>query len=129
MTYQAPVADIAFCLRHVANLDGLQAEGIYPEATPDIVDAVLEEAGRFRPPTASPRSTARETVPVSGSNSRGVVTAPGWRQAYADWSAAGWNGLSGPTEFGGQGPATPAQCRLHGDVELCLHGPLASGRC
>ncbi|WP_413988787.1 acyl-CoA dehydrogenase [Labrys okinawensis] len=102
MTYQAPVADIAFSLRHVANLDGLQTEGIYPEATTDIVDAVLEEAGRFATDRIAPLNSEGDRVGVR-LEQQGVVTAPGWRNAYADWSAAGWNGLSGPTEFGGQG--------------------------
>ncbi|CAM5763668.1 acyl-CoA dehydrogenase [Labrys miyagiensis] len=102
MTYQAPVADIAFCLRHVANLDGMQAEGIYPEATPDLVDAVLEEAGRFATERIAPLNREGDLAGVR-LEQQGVVTAPGWREAYADWSAAGWNGLSGPTDFGGQG--------------------------
>jgi acyl-CoA dehydrogenase len=102
MTYQAPVADIAFSLRHVANLDGLQAEGLYPEATADLVDAVLEEAGRFATDRIAPLNREGDRAGVR-LEQQGVVTAPGWRQAYADWSAAGWNGLSGPVDFGGQG--------------------------
>lgn len=102
MTYQAPVADIAFCLRHVADLDGLQTEGLYPDATPDVIDAVLAEAGRFATERIAPINKEGDRAGVRLEQS-GVVTAPGWREAYGDWSAAGWNGLSGPTAFGGQG--------------------------
>jgi butyryl-CoA dehydrogenase len=31
-----------------------------------------------------------------------VTTPPGWKDAYRSWAAAGWNGLSGPAEWGGQ---------------------------
>jgi acyl-CoA dehydrogenase len=102
MTYQAPVADIAFCLRHVADLDSLQAEGLYPDATPDVIDAVLAEAGRFATERIAPINKEGDRAGVRLEQS-GVVTAPGWREAYRDWSAAGWNGLSGPMAFGGQG--------------------------
>jgi acyl-CoA dehydrogenase len=102
MTYQAPVADIAFCLRHVADLDSLQAEGLYPDATPDVIDAVLAEAGRFATERIAPINKEGDRAGVRLEQS-GVVTAPGWREAYRDWSGAGWNGLSGPMAFGGQG--------------------------
>jgi alkylation response protein AidB-like acyl-CoA dehydrogenase len=32
-----------------------------------------------------------------------VTTAPGWPDAYRRWTAAGWNAVSGPEAFGGQG--------------------------
>ncbi|WP_448951463.1 acyl-CoA dehydrogenase [Labrys neptuniae] len=102
MTYQAPVADIAFSLRHVANVDALQAEGLFPEATPDLVDTILEEAGRFASDRIGPLNREGDKVGAR-LEQQGVVTAPGWREAYADWSGAGWCGLAGPVEFGGQG--------------------------
>ena len=47
MTYRAPVADISFSLRHTAGLGAALAEGLFDDLTCDVVDAVLEEAGRF----------------------------------------------------------------------------------
>jgi acyl-CoA dehydrogenase len=102
MTYQAPIADIAFSLRHVADLDGLYHQGLYPEATPDLVDAVLQEAGRFASDRIAPLNRDGDRFGAR-LEQQGVVTAPGWRQAYADWSAAGWNSLAGPVAYGGQG--------------------------
>ena len=102
MTYQAPIADIAFALRHVAGLDGLQREGLYPEATPDAVLAVLEEAGRFASERIAPLNRDGDRIGARLEH-QSVTTAPGWREAYRDWSAAGWNGLAAPTDFGGQG--------------------------
>ena len=102
MTYQAPVADIVFSLRHVADVDALQSEGLFPDATPDLVDTILEEAGHFATDRIAPLNREGDRVGAR-LEQQGVVTAPGWREAYADWSGGGWNGLAGPVEFGGQG--------------------------
>ena len=41
-----------------------------------------------------------------------VTMPPGWKEAYRNWAAAGWNGLSAPVEWGGQGrPPTPSTRR------------------
>ena len=47
MTYRAPVADIAFALKHAAGFGPALAEGLYGHLTDDVVEAVLEEAGKF----------------------------------------------------------------------------------
>jgi butyryl-CoA dehydrogenase len=102
MSYQAPVADIAFSLRHVADIDALAREGLFPEATPDVVDAVLEEAGRFATGRIAPLNRDGDRIGVRYEGGR-VTTAPGWRDTYRDWSSGGWNALTSPPEFGGQG--------------------------
>ena len=47
MTYRAPVSDIAFALKHAAGFKQALDDGIYGDLTEDVVDAVLEEAGKF----------------------------------------------------------------------------------
>src|ERR1700746_2684934 len=99
MTYQAPVADIAFALKHAAG--SALAEGLYGDLTEDVLDAVLSEAGRFASDVLAPLNAIgdRHGTPFRD----GVVTTPpGWRQAYRDWAAAGWNGLAAPANWGGQ---------------------------
>jgi butyryl-CoA dehydrogenase len=102
MSYQAPISDIAFTLRHVADIDGLAREGLFPEATPDVVDAVLAEAGRFATEKIAPLNRDGDRIGARFAEGA-VTTAPGWRDVYAAWAAGGWNGLSGPPEYGGQG--------------------------
>ena len=102
MSFQAPVADIAFSLRNVADIDALAREGLYPEATPDLVDAVLQEAGRFATSRIAPLNRDGDRIGVRFEGGR-VTTAPGWRDVYRDWSAGGWNALASPPGFGGQG--------------------------
>src|SRR5215470_12012504 len=102
MTYRAPVTDIAFALKHSAGFGSALAEGLYGDLDEDVVDAVLAEAGRFASDIIAPLNTVgdRQGARFKDGN---VTTPDGWRQAYRDWAAAGWNGLSAPTEWGGQG--------------------------
>jgi acyl-CoA dehydrogenase len=101
MTYRAPVADIAFALKHAAGFGPALADGLYGDLTEDVVEAVLGEAGKFATDILAPLNTAGDrsgTLFKDGT----VSAAPGWKDAYRAWWQAGWNGLAGPTEWGGQ---------------------------
>ncbi|HEY2231006.1 MAG TPA: acyl-CoA dehydrogenase [Xanthobacteraceae bacterium] len=101
MTYRAPVADIAFTLKHAAGFGADLAAGLHGDLSEDVVDAVLSEAGRFASDVLAPLNVIgdRHGTPFRDGT---VVTPPGWRQAYRDWAAAGWNGLAAPAQWGGQ---------------------------
>jgi acyl-CoA dehydrogenase len=101
LTYRAPVAEMLFTLRHVAGLDRLIADGLAPELEEDMSPAILEEAAKFAAERLAPLNRIGDQKGTSFKD--GVVTtAPGFREAYRDWAAAGWNALPGPAEFGGQ---------------------------
>jgi alkylation response protein AidB-like acyl-CoA dehydrogenase len=102
MTYTAPVADILFTLNHVAGLEAARREGLYGDLGDDLVAAIAEEAGKFANEVIAPLNRvgdAHGTLFKDGA----VTMPPGWKEAYRDWAAAGWNGLSAATEWGGQG--------------------------
>ena len=100
MTYRAPVRDLAFALKHVADFDRLAAA--FPEADADTVDAVLEAAGVFAGEVLAPINRAGDLVGAKLEN--GVVrTAPGFAAAYKAFAEAGWNSLAADPEHGGQG--------------------------
>jgi alkylation response protein AidB-like acyl-CoA dehydrogenase len=101
MTYQAPIADIAFALKHGAGLAPALAAGFFGDLSEDVVDAVLAEAGRFATDIVAPLNQIgdRHGTPFKDG---AVATAPGWKEAYRAWAAAGWNGLAAPTQWGGQ---------------------------
>ncbi|MEA2991049.1 MAG: 3-(methylsulfanyl)propanoyl-CoA dehydrogenase, partial [Alphaproteobacteria bacterium] len=101
MAYRAPVADIAFTLRHAAGFGSALAEGLYGDLSEDVVDAVLEEAGRFATEVLAPLNQVGDREGARFEDGA-VTTAPGWKDAYRDWAAAGWNGLAGPARWGGQ---------------------------
>jgi alkylation response protein AidB-like acyl-CoA dehydrogenase len=99
MPYQAPIADIAFSLEHAASAE---RAGAAFGLDRDTARTVLTEAGRFAEEVIAPldRSGDREGARFDGGR---VTTAPGFKEAYRAWAAAGWNGLSAPEEWGGQG--------------------------
>ena len=101
MTYHAPVKRLRFALDAVANLERLYGNAAYGELSADLVDAVLEEAGRFASEVIAPlnRTADKEGAKLENGN----VTLPtGFEAAYKSFVANGWNAITGPTEFGGQ---------------------------
>ena len=100
--YRAPVDEIAHVLKHVAGLGQAIGEERFGDLSEDLVDAILAEAGRFSSEEIAPLNEGgdREGARLKDGE---VTTAPGWKKLYKDWSEGGWNALTGPEEFGGQG--------------------------
>jgi 3-(methylsulfanyl)propanoyl-CoA dehydrogenase len=123
MTYRAPLADIAFALKYAAGLKAALAEGLYGDLDEQTVDSVLEEAGRFAGDVIAPlnRIGDRSGTPFKDG---AVTTPPGWKEAYTAWTAAGWNGVAAPAEWGGQElpHAVNAAC-----IEMWNSGSMAFG--
>src|SRR5450631_1079041 len=101
MTYRAPVADIAFALKHAAGLKAALAEGLYGDLDEAMVDQVLVEAGRFAGDVIAPLNRVGDKSGTPFKDGA-VTTPPGWKAAYTAWAAAGWNGLAAPSQWGGQ---------------------------
>jgi alkylation response protein AidB-like acyl-CoA dehydrogenase len=101
MTYQAPLADITFALKHGAGLAPALSAGFFGDLSEDVVDAVLAEAGRFASDIIAPLNQIGDRFGTPFQDGA-VTTPPGWKEAYRSWAAAGWNGLAAPAEFGGQ---------------------------
>ena len=100
--YAAPIRDMRFVMEELAGLDSVAKLPGYEEATPDLVFAVLEEAGRFASEVLGPLNVVgdREGCNLVGGS---VVTPTGFKQAYKQFTEAGWNGIDCDPEFGGQG--------------------------
>ncbi len=100
--YRAPVKDMRFIMDEIVGLAGIAQLPGYEEATPDMADAILEEAAKF---------TGGVLAPLNASGDRqgcalgadGVTTPDGWKAAYKAFCDSGWNGLAMPVDFGGQG--------------------------
>jgi 3-(methylsulfanyl)propanoyl-CoA dehydrogenase len=100
MSYRAPVADIAFTLKQGAGLTPTLLQG--GELGADDVDAILLEAGRFASDVIAPLNAPGDRYGTPFKD--GAVTMPpGWKQAYRAWATAGWNAVSLPPQWGGQG--------------------------
>ena len=102
MTYRAPVNDMLLALNHGAGLQAAVKAGHYGDFDADITAAVLEEAGRFASDVLAPLNRVGDENGIKLEANK-VTTAPGWPDAYRRWTAAGWNAVSGPEAFGGQG--------------------------
>jgi acyl-CoA dehydrogenase len=101
MTYRAPVTEIAFTLKRFAGLNA-PLDGVYGDVGEDLVDAILEQAGRFATDVIAPLNSLGDRYGTPFKQGE-VATPPGWKEAYRAWAAAGWNGLAAPTQWGGQG--------------------------
>ncbi len=103
--YRAPVAEIAHTLKHVAGLSAALDTGKLGDLTEDLVDAILEEAGRFATDEVTPLRKAGDEVGAVWKDGD-VTMPPGWRDLYRRWIDGGWNALAGPVDHGGQGLPT-----------------------
>ena len=101
-TYSAPLRDMRFVLRELAGIEQVGKLPGYEEATPDTIDAILEEAAKFATGVLSPINSTgdREGAQWKDSN----VTMPqGFKEAYRQFVENGWNGIGCEPDFGGQG--------------------------
>ncbi|WDE10062.1 acyl-CoA dehydrogenase C-terminal domain-containing protein [Thalassomonas haliotis] len=103
LSYKAPIRDIKFLFEDVFDYYGhYQKNPEYAEATPDLVDAIFAECAKF---------SENELLPLNQSGDKegchfdnGVVTTPkGFKEAYQQYVAGGWQSLSHPIDQGGQG--------------------------
>ena len=102
MTYRAPINDMLLALNHGAGLQAALQAGHYGDFDGDVTAAVLEEAGKFATDRLAPLNQVGDAHGIKLADGN-VTTAPGWPDAYQRWIAAGWNAVSGPEAFSGQG--------------------------
>jgi alkylation response protein AidB-like acyl-CoA dehydrogenase len=100
--YQAPLRDMQFVLRELAGVDQVALLPGCEEATSDVVDAILEEAGKFATGVLSPLNWSGDQEGATWHDGK-VKTAGGWLNAYKQFVEGGWNALSCPPDHGGQG--------------------------
>ena len=104
--YNAPLKDMKFVLHELLADEQLQLLPGNEDFAPDVLDAVLDEAGRFCEAVLQPLNRSGDEQGCRLEN--GVVrTADGFKEAYREFTAAGWTGIAADADHGGQGlPAT-----------------------
>lgn len=100
--YRAPVDEIAHTLKHVAGLKSAIDDGHFPDLGEDLVDAILAEAGKFASDQIAPLDAIGDQHAAKLADGA-VTTPPGWKELYRSWIDGGWNSLTGPEQYGGQG--------------------------
>ena len=104
MPYVAPVKDMLFVMNELAGLADVVAYPAYAQAGVDVdlAPAILEESAKFNQDVVAPLNWPGDQNPSSWKD--GVVTTtPGFKEAFEQFAAAGWQGVVHPAEFGGQG--------------------------
>ena len=99
-TYIAPLQDMQFVIKDLVGLADITAMPDCAEVTDDLVDAVLDEAGKFASEVLDPLNRGGDKEGAKFADSK-VTSSPGFKEAYRQFIAGGWNGLSGETAFGG----------------------------
>ena len=100
--YTAPLKDMKFVLNELAGMAEVAKLPGCEDATPDTVEAILEEAAKFTTGVLDPLNW---TGDQEGSQWKdGAVKTPkGFKEAYKQFVEGGWNGLPLDPEWGGQG--------------------------
>ncbi|MCC7039654.1 MAG: acyl-CoA dehydrogenase [Burkholderiales bacterium] len=102
-TYRAPLADMRFVLNELAGLSQVASLPGFGDATPDTVAAILDEAAKFATDVLDPLNVVGDhegSVWLEGDR---VRTPAGFKAAYEQFCANGWNGLTKDPHYGGQG--------------------------
>jgi len=102
-TYTAPVRDTRFVLESVLDIGRYSNLPGFANATPDLIEAILEEAGKFAAEVLQPLNRIGDEVGCKRNDDGSVTTPPGFKEAYQQFVEAGWPTLTGPEEYGGQG--------------------------
>ena len=102
-SYKAPIDDIRFVTQEVLDFPGhYQNYPAFAEATPDLIDMIMSECAKFSESELAPLYQSGDKEGCDFND--GVVTTPsGFKDAYKSYTEGGWQGLSHPTEYGGQG--------------------------
>src|SRR5450755_593682 len=102
MSYTAPVKDMLFCMKELADLEAIARLPGFDDAGLETAQAVLEECARFSQDVLAPLNREGDIHPSSWQ--AGVVTTtPGFKEAFRHFGEGGWQGLQHPGDFGGQG--------------------------
>ncbi|PWG16523.1 acyl-CoA dehydrogenase [Salibaculum griseiflavum] len=102
MPYQSPVPHMRFLLDKVVGFDAVRATDRFAEATPDMVDAILTEAGKMCDEVLAPLQRVGDQHPATLENGK-VRTPPGFAEGYRAIADGGWIGMSAHPDTGGLG--------------------------
>ena len=101
--YQAPTRDTRFVINELLKLESYGNLPGFEQVTPDLVDTVVEEFGKFVSEVLAPLNAVGDREGCTRHPDGSVTTPSGFKAAFDEFRAAGWGTLSAPEQFGGQG--------------------------
>lgn len=102
MTYAAPLDDMRFVLNHLAGLPEIATLPGFEDADPELVEAILIEAGRFAGEVLAPLNSTGDHQGCRWFDGK-VTTPDGFPAAYQQFIEGGWHSMPAASEIGGQG--------------------------
>ena len=125
--YNAPLKDIRFVLNHVVDLNAVTAEiGRDDDITPDLVDAVLTEAGKLAADVIAPTNHTGDQSSSTCFEDGRVETPKGFAEAYQAMAGGGWTAMDAKEEFGGQNMPMVVSAMVN---EICQSANMAFALC
>ncbi|MFT5549139.1 MAG: alkylation response protein AidB-like acyl-CoA dehydrogenase [Candidatus Azotimanducaceae bacterium] len=100
--YKAPLKEMQFVIEELAELSALTELPGYEDANDDLVEAILEQAGKFAEEVIAPLNQSGDVHGTFIENGQ-VISPPGFMDAFKQFSDNGWLSIKQPTEFDGQG--------------------------
>ena len=120
--YQPHIQDMQFVLSQVLNApDQLKSLQVFEELDGELVQQVLEEAGKFVGEVVAPLNRDGDKIGAQWQDGK-VTMPPGFQAAYQMFWQAGWPALSADTEDGGQGLPTVLEIMLYEMLSAANHG-------
>ncbi len=102
MSFTAPTQEQIFVLNHISGINEIAEYERFADATPDMVEAIVEGVGAFASAEFAPLYRIGDTVGARLVDGK-VVMPDGYVAAYKSYVEGGWGSINAPAEFGGQG--------------------------
>ncbi|MBB5518280.1 acyl-CoA dehydrogenase C-terminal domain-containing protein [Amphiplicatus metriothermophilus] len=102
-SYAAPIRDMQFVLHDVLQLSKYSNLPGFADASPDVIDAILEEGGKLAANVLHPLNQSGDQEGCRRESDGSVKTPKGFKEAYDAYAQGGWQGLSADPDYGGQG--------------------------